>query len=209
MISVPDLSYGATTVKTFRTEMTPCHSVQYFLKCLDNIRGWDYMHTMPRPTERRNMTSHAAELTDLRADFVERLGVLAQAEGGSRNAGRLFGLLAFEGRAMTAAEIAEALRIGRSSVVEGAKYLETHGMSRRLGRKGQRQDEFELTPSVLPALQNWIRARRAAVCREFDEIISALPDEAGDTRERLESFARFHRRIEAAIASAQDETSRQ
>lgn len=151
------------------------------------------------------MTSHAVDLTDLRADFVERLGVLAQAEGGSRNAGRLFGLLAFEGGAMTAPEIAEALRIGRSSVVEGTKYLESHGMIRRLGRKGQRQDEFELTPSVLPALQNWICARRAAVCREFDDIIASLPSEADDTRARLETFARFHRRIEAAISSAQDD----
>lgn len=152
------------------------------------------------------MTSHASDLTDLRVDFIERLGVLAQAEGGSRNAGRLFGLLAFEGRAMTAAEITETLRIGRSSVVEGTKYLETHGMIRRLGRKGQRQDEFELSSSVLPALQNWICARRAAVCREFEGIIAALPDEAGDTRDRLETYARFHRRIEAAIASAQAET---
>jgi len=126
------------------------------------------------------MSDHASDLTDLRADFIERLGVLAQAEGGSRNAGRLFGLLAFEGRAMPAAEIADALRIGRSSVGEGARFLESHGMARRVAQKGQRQDSLELTPSVLPALQSWICARRAAVCREFDDIIAALDNASND-----------------------------
>ena len=86
---------------------------------------------------------------------------------------------------------------------EGARFLESHGMARRVAQKGQRQDSLELTPTVLPALQSWICARRAAVCREFDDIIAALPDDAADTRDRLVTYARFHRRIEAAISSAQ------
>lgn len=46
------------------------------------------------------MADMTPDLTALRSDFVERLGVLAQREGASRNGGRLFAVLAFEGRPM-------------------------------------------------------------------------------------------------------------
>ncbi|MGX9846457.1 GbsR/MarR family transcriptional regulator [Limimaricola litoreus] len=145
-------------------------------------------------------------MTDLRADFIERLGVLALSEGGSRNAGRLFGLLAFEGRAMTAAEIAGALRISPSSVAQGARFLQSHGMIRRVAHKTRRAGALELAPDVFDALQGWICARRRAVCQEFDDIIAALPESAADTRDRLETHARFHRSIASAIASVEDRT---
>lgn len=149
------------------------------------------------------MTGSTQDQIALRTDFVERLGVLAQTEGASRNAGRLFALLAFEGRPLSFAELADALRLGRSSISIGTRDLEAKGMVRRIARKGDRQDYVELSPTVLPALRDWLCARRAAASREFEAVLSALPEMAGDRRARLGSIAAFHREVAVAIASAQ------
>ncbi|EYD71408.1 GbsR/MarR family transcriptional regulator [Limimaricola hongkongensis] len=149
------------------------------------------------------MTGSTQDLTALRRDFVERLGVLAQAEGASRTAGRLFAILAFEGRALSFGELAEALCLGRSSISVAARDLEAKGMVRRVARKGDRQEYIELSPAVLPALRDWLSARRAAASREFEAVLSALPERAGARRARLGSLAAFHRDVATAIASAQ------
>ncbi|WP_341214407.1 hypothetical protein [uncultured Limimaricola sp.] len=150
------------------------------------------------------MDHGGSNLSALRIDFVERLGVLAQSEGATRNAGRQFALLAFEGRPMMASEIMQMLQLGRSSVGTSARFLEDRGMVRRVARLGERQDRFELTPTVLTALSKWLASRRMAAGAEFETIIPALPEAANDTRHRLAEHARFHRAVEAAISSAQD-----
>lgn len=75
-------------------------------------------------------------------------------------------------------------------------------MIRRVARRTDRLDHVELSPTVLSALRDWLCARRAAACDEFEAVLSALPRSAHGPRDRLERLAAFHRDVESAIASA-------
>lgn len=78
--------------------------------------------------------------------FVERSGLIAEREGFSRIAGRIFGLLLLSPTELSLEEIAERLMVSRASVSTEARRLQDHGIVERTSRPGDRKDYYHIAP---------------------------------------------------------------
>ncbi len=136
-----------------------------------------------------------------RAEFIELVGLIVQAEGLPRNAGRLLGLLIFDGGRVSFAELAENLQISRGSVSSGSRLLEEFGLIKRVSKPGERQDYFELEEDPYVNLLNraCVRARKAK--EAIEKTKAQLPD-APELSERIANFAEFYQTVEHCIGQA-------
>jgi DNA-binding transcriptional regulator GbsR (MarR family) len=82
--------------------------------------------------------------TTTRDEFIERMGLVFEADGLSRTAGRILGLIVFEGGPISFSEIGRSLEISRGSVSTNTRFLERMGVIERVAIKGDRQDHFRL-----------------------------------------------------------------
>src|SRR5688572_7521175 len=78
--------------------------------------------------------------------FVERSGLIAEREGFSRIAGRIFGLLLLSPTELSLEEIADRLKVSRASVSTEARRLQDHGIVERTSRPGDRKDYYHVAP---------------------------------------------------------------
>ena len=92
----------------------------------------------------RLMSNHAR---DKETRFVERTGLIAEREGFSRIAGRIFGLLLLSPVELSLEEIAERLSVSRASVSTEARRLQDHGIVERTSRSGDRKDYYHIAPN--------------------------------------------------------------
>lgn len=137
---------------------------------------------MPEPV----LASHAEQ-------YVERMGLLWQAQGLPRTAGRIVGLLALQGNPLSIEDIAGALRVTRGSISTDARRLERLGLVQRRSRPGDRRDFYVIAPDM-PAR---VVALKLSELERFESVLEAaraLPDTPEAVRERLTGFADFHRR---------------
>lgn len=84
---------------------------------------------------------------DSETRFVERSGLIAEREGFSRIAGRIFGLLLLSPVELSLEEIAERLSVSRASVSTEARRLQDHGIVERTSRPGDRRDYYHIAPN--------------------------------------------------------------
>ncbi|WP_292294215.1 MarR family transcriptional regulator [Marivita sp.] len=131
----------------------------------------------------------------VRTDFIERMGLVAQAENMPRSAGRLFALLVYDGGAVAFGALAEMLQISRASVSNSVRLLEERGLVKRVTRPGERQDFFEVAPNAFAALLAASAARVAAARTEVAKTLGELPDEAQGPHERLTEYLGFYEAI--------------
>lgn len=144
------------------------------------------MTIMPKPRARK--TGPEAVISE----FVEQLGLIGEADGLPRIAGRLLGLLVVYGGPLSFAEIAERLQISRGSVSTNTRLLEHLGVIERVARPGERQDHFSLAPDPYYRLMSRFadRARRSRGIVEKTK--DALPSDWSDARKRLASLSSFY-----------------
>lgn len=132
--------------------------------------------------------------------FIEQMGLISQADGAPRIAGRIFGLLLVEGRPMTLQEIAERLRISKASASTNARLLAGRDILRRTAQPGDRQDFYELTSDkeyrFLDAIADKM-SRSAALVQEVAEQVAEEDRPAG---ERVLRLAEFYRRSAAFVS---------
>ena len=83
---------------------------------------------------------------DRETRFIERYGLIAEREGFSRIAGRIFGLLMLSSSELSLEEIAERLMVSRASVSTEARRLQDHGVVERTSRPGDRRDYYQIAP---------------------------------------------------------------
>lgn len=133
-----------------------------------------------------------------RAEFIELVGRITQAEGLPRNAGRMMGLLIFVGEAVSFAALAENLQISRGSVSSSSRLLEEFGLIRRTSKPGERQDYFELEDDPYLNLLDRavVRARKAK--EVLDRTAGQLKD-TPDIQGRVTDFADFYRTMEHCV----------
>lgn len=136
-----------------------------------------------------SMTSEKAA-----AEFIERMGLAAEAEGMPRIAARLFAFMLIDGGPRTADEIADQLQVSRGSVSTNTRLLERRGVVERFTRPGERQHYFRLTEDPLgrkfEQLPQHVRRWQAIVI----DARKALPDEMSEAKDRLaevEDFCEF------------------
>jgi DNA-binding transcriptional regulator GbsR (MarR family) len=125
-------------------------------------------------------------------NFVERMGLMMEAEGLPRIAGRVFGFLLVNEGAFSLDELAERLQVSKASISTNARLLEQHGMLERTSAPGDRRDFYQMGPDA------WERMLRAAQRRWEDlrqaltEAAAALPEDMEVGRTRLIRAEQFH-----------------
>lgn len=144
----------------------------------------------------------AENSTHVRTDFVARMSLFAQAENMPRSAGRVFALLIYDGGAVAFGSLAEMLKISRASVSSSVRLLEERGLVRRVSRRGERQDFFEVAPNAFGALLAATAARATAARAEVATTLGELPEGADGPRERLKEYQRFYGAIDEGLRIA-------
>jgi DNA-binding transcriptional regulator GbsR (MarR family) len=108
--------------------------------------------------------------------FVDQLGLMAEADGLPPIAGRLFALLLFGAEPMSLDDIAMALGVSKGSASTDARLLLRHGWLRRVVRRGDRRDYYEMVPDFFAeivshrlrqweALHDLVERGRPGLCR--------------------------------------------
>lgn len=139
---------------------------------------------------------------------MERLGLVAQADGLPRIAGRIMGLLVIHGGPFSFAELAERLKVSRGSISTNSRLLENLGVIERVTRPGERQDYFRIRPEPYVELL-WGSLSRLYKAREVvTDAQRKLPDDWTDAQARLGDLGAFYNglieRTEAMIGVGKD-----
>ena len=126
--------------------------------------------------------------------YVERMGLLWEAEGLPRIAGRMLGYLALQAEPATLDDLAGALGVSKASVSNDARRLERLGLIERASRPADRRDYYAIAPDM-PAR---VVAQKLADLERLQAAMSAasdLPETPDVVRARLGAFTAFHGRV--------------
>jgi DNA-binding transcriptional regulator GbsR (MarR family) len=131
-------------------------------------------------------------------NFIEQMGLMMQADGGPRIAGRIFGLLLIEGRPMSLLEMADSLGVSRASISTNARLLERSELIRLVTVPGNRQDYYEMVPSPFQRMLVSVgtKMRRVAGQIAEAELLFRHDDPA---KARIRELADQHRQSAAFI----------
>lgn len=140
--------------------------------------------------------------------FIDRMGLVAEADGLSRIAGRIMGLMVLEGGPLSFSEIGERLDVSRASVSTNTRFLERVGVIERVTVKGSRQDHFQLAKAPYARLLEGSIARM----KKAEDVVTQAKAgiSPGDTerRRRLEDLGTFYATLaetfEALVARFDD-----
>ena len=139
----------------------------------------------------------------VRERFIEQMGIIAQGDGAPRIAGRMMGLMIFDGRPYSFSELAAELQVSRGSVSTNARILEQRGVLERTALPGDRQDYFQLAEhpceAVLTGALDRSRRARSTIARTAE----ALPAAGQNAlKRRLKRFDAFYATIIGALETA-------
>lgn len=135
------------------------------------------------------MESRAEDTID---DFVERFGLIAQAQGLSRIAGRIMGLIIIEGGPISFGELSKRLRVSRGSISTNTRLLESLGIIERTSRSGERQDYFEIASTPYKRLLRVQSEQLSKAQSVIRQTIGDLPGNREDSRARLNELDAFY-----------------
>ena len=133
-----------------------------------------------------------------REQFVERMGLMTEADGLPRIAGRIFGHLLLTPGNCSLEELASELGVSRASVSNDARRLVQMGLLERRSRPGDRRDYYSISPD---AFRRSIEARIENL-RRFHGLIDearGLSGETPEVRHRLERWDDAHRMLLSAF----------
>lgn len=133
------------------------------------------------------------DIAKTKARFLDRMSAICLSEGMPPIAGRVFGLLLFDGGTLSFSELAEQLDVSRASISTSARFLEDRGLLRRVSRPGHRGDFFELPENPYRGLLAGQLDRNRAALTAINDTIGDL-DGANlpDVTRRLHEFEAFY-----------------
>lgn len=143
------------------------------------------------------------EYAQTREDFLAAMADFCQAEGMPPIAGRLFGLLVFDGGTLSFAELADRLQVSRASISTSARHLEARGLLRRVSRAGSRETFYELPDNPYNALLAGVQTRANAASVMITQTINAIAGQRNDgAQSRLSELAQFYDTLQNLTAQA-------
>lgn len=128
--------------------------------------------------------------------FVERMGVMLEADGVPRIAGRIFGFLLVHPSAFSLDELAEQLKVSKASVSTNARLLEQLGVVERIAAPGDRRDYYQMGGDAWERMLRVAQRKWEAMRRVLREAGRSLPEEMAVGRVRLLEAEGFHRLLE-------------
>ena len=136
------------------------------------------------------MTSPASPVQN----YIERMGLLWEAEGLPRIAGRILGFLALQPSACSLDDIASALGVSKASASVDARHLERLSLIERVGRPGDRRDYYAIVEDF-PARVVTLKLGELQQLQTALADIRALPTVDGVVHARLVAFGAFQERL--------------
>ena len=127
--------------------------------------------------------------------FIERVGLMAQADGLPRIAGRLVGYFVMYGGPFSLSELAEKLQISRASVSTNGRLLAGLGILEKTTMPGERQDYYRLATSPYKQLiQGYIdrMAQSSANVADMEAVLIAENSNDAEMLSRVESMKNFY-----------------
>lgn len=134
--------------------------------------------------------------------FIEQLGLIYQAEGMPRIAGRIIGLLILDPRPYGFDEISRCLKVSRASVSTNTRLLETWGIIDRVSRPGERQDFFQLSRRPYAQMMERQLDRTRRVRELIAQAQSRIPDDHDVAKGRVGELIRFYDIVAATTEGA-------
>lgn len=132
------------------------------------------------------------ETEDAIAEFVERMGLIIQADGLPRIAGRILGLMIVHGGPFGFAELAERLSVSRASISTNTRLLEDLGVIERTAMSGDRQDYFRLSRQPYARMLRGYVERMHRAREVVQGAQGALPLDMAAAQERLAELDAFY-----------------
>jgi len=133
--------------------------------------------------------------------FIEQMGLISQADGSPRIAGRIFGLLLIEGRPLPLHDIANRLQISKASASTNARLLASRDIVRLTSQAGDRQDYYELVPTgqlhFLEAIASRLQKNATMVAACVEEVAA----ESAAAGSRIHQLAEFYGRSAEFVAA--------
>jgi len=125
-------------------------------------------------------------------NFIERMGLMIEAEGMPRIAGRIFGFLLIHEGAFSLDELAEGLQVSKASISTNARLLEQHGVLERTSAPGDRRDFYRMGNDAWERMLRVGQRKWDAARAMFTEAEASLPEEMEVGRQRLIQAEQFH-----------------
>lgn len=137
----------------------------------------------------------SGELEETVSEFVEQLGLHAEAEGLPRTAGRIMGLMLVCEGPYTLDQLQDELQISRGSASTNTRRLEELGVVERTTRPGDRRVYFRLTDDPYGRIVESRLERMRKIQEVVDRAIERIPDEYEKGKRRLDYMRRFYQLI--------------
>jgi DNA-binding transcriptional regulator GbsR (MarR family) len=138
------------------------------------------------------MSAMEQQTEDAIAEFVERMGLIMQADGKPRIAGRILGLMIVHGGPFGFTELADRLSVSRASISTNTRLLEDLGVLERTAMPGDRQDYFRLTRQPYARLLRGVVQRMHRARDVVGGAQLALPQDMTGAQERLAELDAFY-----------------
>ena len=122
--------------------------------------------------------------------FIEGMGVVAQADGLPRIAGRLIGVMVLEQGPFSFSDLAIKLGVSRASISTNTRLLENMGVIERIGKAGDRQDYFQLADDPYIKLLHGLVFRMNKAQKLVDSTRKSLTGDA--QQQRLQALQDFY-----------------
>lgn len=130
------------------------------------------------------------KFTNVESEFIESMGLTAQADGFPRIAGRIMGAMILSTEPLSGEELADSLQISRGSVSTNSRLLLTLGVVELKSVPGERKDYYGLADQPFMALFAGQANRSAATAKMVSSAQKKINSPLA--RKRLAEFARFH-----------------
>lgn len=135
----------------------------------------------------------------VRSEFIEKTGLIAQNQGIPRVAGRVLGMLLFDGEAMAFGDLARDLQVSRGSISTATRLLEDRALIKRLTKPGERQDFFQLAEHPFPNMLARVQQELLRAHADIQASVSEICDTRPDIKARVQDYANLYASLSASI----------
>ena len=140
-----------------------------------------------------NKADKESAATTARADFIEKIGVIAQSEGLPRIAGRVLAMLLYDGERVSFGQLADALQVSRGSVSSSVRMLESQQLIKRVAKPGDRQDYFQVVENAFANMVEAAATRVRRAASDIEESLKVIPASETGPRARVADYAAYYR----------------
>ncbi len=135
-----------------------------------------------------------------RSEFIEKIGLMAQADGMPRIFGRMLGLFIWDGEAVAFGDLAEKLQISRGSISSSTRILEERRLIKRVAKPGERQDYFQLADNPYVKMVDYYIDGLEQAKSEIGRTLAEIPDEEQAVKARVQAYAEFYDLMSQAVS---------